>query len=111
LDALLQENQSKFDVHEWHTDYIANRLLIVIQSSVSDDGSIVYSEEKLLRLGALLGTVLASTMPVVAIVVLSFVTRMKMRLAVIALFTALFSTLLGLFSNGKAVEIFTATSG
>lgn len=63
-----------------------------------------------MRTARLLILVLASMLPVVATVVLSLVSRMERRLAIIAIFTAIYSALLGVFGNGGAVEMFSATA-
>lgn len=86
---------------------IVKRWLSSIKQSEENRATQVYSETNLIRVGAV---VLASTLPVLAIVILSLVTRMERRLAIIAAFTATFSTLLGMFSSGREIEIFSATS-
>lgn len=70
-----------------------------------------YSDNTLSRLGTLLGTMCASTLPVLAIVALYCIQSMGARLAAIAVFTSMFSALLGLFSNSRSIEIFAATAG
>jgi hypothetical protein len=57
-----------------------------------------------------LGTVVSSLLPVLAIVVLYYVKDMLARLGCIAAFTGLFSLALGLMTQGSRVEIFAATS-
>ena len=58
----------------------------------------------------LLGTVVSSLFPVLAIVVLYYVKDMPARLGCIAAFTGLFSLALGLMTQGSRVEIFAATT-
>lgn len=62
-------------------------------------------------MGEVIGTLCASTLPVLSVVVLYWVQSMGKRLAIIAVFTTLFSVVLGLFSNSRAIEIFAATAG
>jgi hypothetical protein len=45
-----------------------------------------------------------------AIVVLYYVDNMTRRLAIIGVFTAIFSAALGLLTNGRVVEIFATTA-
>jgi hypothetical protein len=53
----------------------------------------------------------ASTLPVLAIVILYFVQSMGRRLAAIAVFTSLFSAAVGVCSTSRGIEIFAATAG
>ncbi|KAH7381374.1 hypothetical protein DE146DRAFT_793337 [Phaeosphaeria sp. MPI-PUGE-AT-0046c] len=73
--------------------------------------TIHYSDSTLTKLGEVLGTMCASTLPVLAIVTLYYVQSMGRRLAAIAVFTSIFSAVLGIFSNGRRIEIFAATAG
>lgn len=73
--------------------------------------TIEYSDSTLAKVTMLFGTALASTLPVLAILVLYFVRDMGRRLAIIAVFTPLFSAAISIFTNGKGIEIFTATAG
>jgi hypothetical protein len=70
-----------------------------------------YSDSALTRAGKILGTMCASMLPVLAIVILYFIQSMGRRLGVIAAFTFIFSAVLGVFSNGRRIEIFAATAG
>ncbi|ORY15534.1 hypothetical protein BCR34DRAFT_598283 [Clohesyomyces aquaticus] len=72
--------------------------------------TIHYSNSSLAKASALLGAVCASTLPVLAIVVLSCVHSMTRRLAIIVVFTPIFSLVLGIFTNGRGIEIFAATA-
>lgn len=58
----------------------------------------------------LVGTVVASLLPVGSIIVLYFISSMTTRLVIIGVFTAIFSLALGLLTNGRLVEIFSATA-
>jgi hypothetical protein len=59
---------------------------------------------------AALSTALASVLPIVAIVVLYFVTSMGWRLGIIALFTSTFSLALSIVTEAKRTENFAATA-
>lgn len=72
--------------------------------------TVYYSQNGVLRLSMLLGTVLASLLPIGSIVVLYSLRDMTTRLAMIGVFTAMFSLGLGIFTSGRTVEIFSATA-
>jgi len=57
-----------------------------------------------------IGTLISSLIPIASIVVLCFITEMPMRLAMVGLFTAIFSIALSLVTSGTRVEIFAATA-
>lgn len=59
---------------------------------------------------AALSTALASVLPIVAIVILYFVTSMGWRLGIMALFTSSFSLALAILTEAKRTEIFAATA-
>jgi hypothetical protein len=61
--------------------------------------------------GALIGMMCASTLPVLAIAVLYCLKSTGGRLAAIAVLTSIFSAMLGIFSSSRGVEIFAATAG
>lgn len=69
-----------------------------------------YSQDGLVHLGNVLGTVFASLLLIGSIVVLYYVTRMEMRLLIIAIFSVTFSLGLCIFTNGRMVEIFSASA-
>ena len=69
-----------------------------------------YSNSGIAKVANLMGTVLASLLPVIAIVVLHLTKGTGVRLGLISIFSALFSTCLWSLNNGKVVEIFAATS-
>lgn len=73
--------------------------------------TIHYSDSTLTRTGEVIGTMCASTLPVLAIVILYCVQSMGKRLAAIAVFTSIFSAVLGIFSDARRIEIFAATAG
>lgn len=55
-------------------------------------------------------TVLASTLPVLSIVVLYLVHRMATRLGLVAIFTTIFSASLAILTNARRVDVFSATA-
>ncbi|KAH6677396.1 hypothetical protein B0J14DRAFT_341472 [Halenospora varia] len=69
-----------------------------------------YSEKHLSAAVNILGTVMASVLPIVSIVVLYFVTSTVVRLGLTIVFTGLFSCALALMTRARRVEIFTASS-
>jgi hypothetical protein len=73
--------------------------------------TIHYSDSVLTRTGEIVGTMCASMLPILAIVILYFIQSMSRRLGAIAAFTFIFSAVLGVFSNGRRIEIFAATAG
>ena len=69
-----------------------------------------YSYSGIAKVANLMGTVFASLLPVLAIVVLHLTEGTGVRLGLVGVFSALFSTCLWLLNNGKVVEVFAATS-
>jgi len=69
-----------------------------------------YSQAAITRFSAAVGTVVASMLLVGSVVVLYSLKSMEMRLLAIGLFTAGFSLGLCLLTNGRMVEIFSATA-
>jgi hypothetical protein len=69
-----------------------------------------YEDDKLLRIANILGTFIASLVPLLSIIVLYFIPNLLARLGLVVLFTAMFAFLLILMTKAKMVEIFTATS-
>ncbi|KAH7055581.1 hypothetical protein B0J12DRAFT_738308 [Macrophomina phaseolina] len=73
------------------------------------EAEIKYTGKKFLRAAALVGTIVASILPVLAIVLYT-VQDTPARLGLIAAFTAVFSTCLWFMTEGNLIEVFTATS-
>lgn len=69
-----------------------------------------YPDVSIAKAANLVGTVLASVLPVVAIVVLHLVKGIGIRLGLVGLFSAIFSTCLWFLNDGRLIEIFSATS-
>jgi hypothetical protein len=57
-----------------------------------------------------IGTVVSSLAPLVAVISLSFVTRMQARLGLVCLFTVIFSATLAVATKARRIEIFAATA-
>ncbi|KAM7214997.1 hypothetical protein V8F06_009599 [Rhypophila decipiens] len=74
------------------------------------DNTVHYSQTSLTQLSNILGTVFASLLLVGSIVILYFIQRMELRLLMIAIFSVVFSLGLCLFTNGRMVEIFSASA-
>ncbi|KAI0975149.1 hypothetical protein F4678DRAFT_318818 [Xylaria arbuscula] len=72
--------------------------------------TVYYSQNGIIRLSMLFGTVLASVLLVGSIVILYSLRTMPTRLTLIGVFTAMFSLGLGIFTNGRIIEIFSATA-
>lgn len=70
----------------------------------------MYSQDGLERISRIVATTIASTLPIASIVVLYSINSTLTRLAMVGLFTAIFSFVLALFTSGKPIEIFSATA-
>ncbi|KAH7350639.1 hypothetical protein BKA65DRAFT_476018 [Rhexocercosporidium sp. MPI-PUGE-AT-0058] len=75
-----------------------------------ESGIASYEESVLHRYTSHITTIIASLLPVLAIVVLYCVDSMKARLGLIAFFTFMFTTALSFFTNASRGETFMATS-
>jgi hypothetical protein len=69
-----------------------------------------YSEPNLSTAVNILGTVLASMIPITSIVILYFVQSNLIRLGLSVVFTGIFSCCLAMVTKARRVEIFAATS-
>lgn len=69
-----------------------------------------YSEKHLSTAVNILGTVAASVLPIISIVVLYFATNTLIRLGLTIVFTGAFSCALALMTRARRVEIFAASS-
>ncbi|OAG07047.1 uncharacterized protein CC84DRAFT_1242060 [Paraphaeosphaeria sporulosa] len=90
-----------------------NRIFRKKKQPVTDSNytnTVIYSDSTLAKASAVVGSACASTLPVLAIIILYTVKSMSRRLAVITLLTPLFSAALGIFSSGRAIENFAATA-
>lgn len=75
-----------------------------------ENGIWKYEEKVVIRIADMIGTLIGSMLPVLAIVVLYLVRGMRVRLGMVALFTMLFSVALVCITRAKRVEIFAATA-
>ena len=69
-----------------------------------------YPDSGIAKAANLLGTVLASLLPVAAIVFLHLAQDIGLRLGLIALFSVIFSTCLWFMNDGSLTEVFSATA-
>ncbi|EDN91968.1 predicted protein [Sclerotinia sclerotiorum 1980 UF-70] len=70
----------------------------------------VYNEKIVIRIADMIGSAIASSLPVLAVVVLYSVHEMLARLGIIALFTVVFALALVVTTKAKRVDIFAATA-
>jgi hypothetical protein len=75
-----------------------------------ETGIVTYSSESIRRTTSYITTVVASSLPIMAIVFLYCVNSMKARLGLITLFSFVFSACLNFFTDSKRGEIFLASS-
>jgi uncharacterized membrane protein len=73
-------------------------------------GTTYHSQTTIIRIARVFSMTLASMLPVVSIVVLYYVHNMGRRLGIIGGFTAAFSIVLGLVTNGALVDVFAAAA-
>ena len=73
-------------------------------------GTTYHSQTTILRIARVFSMTLASMLPVISIVVLYYVHNMGRRLGIIGGFTAAFSIVLGLVTNGALVDVFAASA-
>ena len=69
-----------------------------------------HSQTTTLRIARVISLALASLLPLASIVILYYVKSMPKRLGIVGFFTAAFSTILGLVTNGELVAVFAASS-
>ena len=69
-----------------------------------------YKDHKLLEMAMVLGTAVATLLPLTSIVVLYLVTNLGLRLGLVACFTFIFALLLVTMTRARMIEIFSATS-
>ncbi len=69
-----------------------------------------YADAKVEAVTNVLGTMFSSLAPLISIIVLSFITSLKIRLGVVCIFTFLFAGCLAMATKARRVEIFAATA-
>lgn len=75
-----------------------------------ESGIVSYKDNVLQKVTLHITTIIASLLPVLAIVALYLVGPMNERLGLMALFTVVFTACLSFFTNATRAEIFIATS-
>ncbi|CAG8977261.1 hypothetical protein HYALB_00009358 [Hymenoscyphus albidus] len=75
-----------------------------------ENGIYKYDEEAVIRLANVIGMAVSALLPVLAVVVLYFVHDMLKRLAMVAMFTVIFSLALMATTKARRIEIFAATA-
>lgn len=75
-----------------------------------ESGIVSYEDTTLQKFISHITTIIASSLPILAITVLYYIGAMNARLGLIALFTIVFTTCLSFFTNTTRVEIFISTS-
>jgi len=115
----LAEQPSTTQFTSWMADFLIPRYHRLIgrhigkpKASASQFGTNIaeYHDSSIAKAANLVGAVLASVLPVVAIVVLYLVKGMGKRLGLVGLFSAIFSTCLWFLNDGRLIEVFSATS-
>ncbi|KAI4864619.1 hypothetical protein F4820DRAFT_422899 [Hypoxylon rubiginosum] len=76
----------------------------------ADTGIATYDDARLISASAFICTVIASMLPILSIMVLYIVKDMEHRLALVGVFSAMFSSALWFMNDGELVEVFGATS-
>lgn len=91
----------------WGRRHLEKQNVLDLESGVVD-----YDEERLDRIGMVISTILASILPVIAVLGLFFVKNLLKRIYIMIGITGGFAGLLVLLSNGKGkrIEIFAATA-
>jgi hypothetical protein len=111
---VLKSRQSQDKFSEW----VTNRIVWFHQcigyrfkkSSDLESGVVSYKEDYFLRAASFICIVIASILPVISIVALSYVQGLGLRLGMITVFTLLFSFCLKAFTTARGVDCFVASS-
>jgi hypothetical protein len=109
----LKRQKSDDQVSSW----VLNRFIVWwhrhfsrLHKSDSENLYVEYKDHKLLKIAMVLGTAIATLLPLTSIVVLYLVTNLGLRLGLVACFTFIFSLLLVTMTRARMIEIFSATS-
>ncbi|KAK3652931.1 hypothetical protein LTR56_004879 [Elasticomyces elasticus] len=106
-------------LHDWISGWLMpaayrsiGRRIAPCRPATTDFGEslVEYSDSAVSKTASLVGTVLASILPVLAIVALYLVQGTGVRLGLITVFSAIFSTCVWLLHDGEIVAVFSATS-
>lgn len=98
-------------ISNWLFQSFAQPLNRVLGKYIRTDQGVIFMDEKhLLFPTTVLSVILSSLTPVAAVAVLYAVHNMWRRIAVLAVFTALFTVILALITTAKRIEIFAAAA-
>lgn len=89
--------------------HIGARIFSKEQTGDPEKGFTRYSDIKIARFSAGLGTALGSALTMTSIIVLYYIDRTVLRLVAVSIFMFLFSLLLSIFTRARKIEIFAAT--
>ncbi|KAE8447378.1 hypothetical protein EG329_010792 [Mollisiaceae sp. DMI_Dod_QoI] len=113
----LQQRESLDPFSRWITftfiPFFHNAFGKRFRRPISEDlesGICEYSDKHISGFVKVMGTVVSSVLPIGSIMALYFVKSVLVRLGLMAVFTALFSLAMAVFSGAKRVEIFAAAS-
>jgi hypothetical protein len=116
MDLLAIKSEGKHDAFStWFSQkfiYWFHHLLWhrVKKSNDVESGIVLYNDRTLQKYSAHMATVVASLLPILAIVVLYCVDAMNARLGLVAVFTVVSAACLSFFTNATRGEVFIATS-
>ncbi|KAH6674281.1 hypothetical protein B0J14DRAFT_699978 [Halenospora varia] len=85
-------------------------ILSDLENQGEEGSAYEYSDTCILRVVDVLGSILASMTPLLSIIALYFVKRLGHRLAIVCIFTLLFSISLALVTRARRIEIFASTA-
>ena len=86
------------------------RWLVSRRSNDEETGFTEYDDLKILAFLRLITFLLSSTIPVTSTIALYLVKGMPLRLAMVAIFTVLFCSILAIVTNARKIEIFAASA-
>ncbi|MCJ1389043.1 hypothetical protein MMC18_001897 [Xylographa bjoerkii] len=110
-DLICLSHQGDEDhLSKWVTDKFMVWIHYLFGRRLNQNTLVYYSEDRALRLLSLISTVLASILPIVAIVVLYVVPTTKYRLGILAGSTAVFALILSVVAKAKRSDGFAATA-
>lgn len=81
-----------------------------VTATSADTGIATYDDAHLISASEFICTVIASLLPILSIIILYLIENMGQRLALVGIFSALFSSALWFMNDGELVEVFGATS-
>ena len=95
---------------KWVTDKLMVWVHYIFGRRLNPSALVHYSEDWALRILSLLSTIIASILPIIAIVVLYVVPSTNRRLGILAGFTAIFALILSVVAKAKRSDVFAATA-